>query len=54
MKDILDILFHSFFIVCGSILFGYMAIVKPMKETLERDRKIDKEPVPDGIVAKEH
>lgn len=50
----IGILLCAVIVIGGSILFGYGAIYKPMKDTLEHDRKIDNEPIPNGIVGKEH
>lgn len=52
--SIIAIFIYAIGIIGGSILFGYGSIYKPMKDTLERDKKIDNEPIPDSIVAKEH
>lgn len=50
----IGILLWAVIVIGGSILFGYGAIYKPMKDTLEYDRKIDNESIPNGIVGKEH
>lgn len=34
-------------------LYAYFAIYKPIKDTLKRYRKIDDEPIPNGIEARE-
>lgn len=52
--SIIEMFIYAIGIIGGSILFGYGAIYKPMKDTLEHDKKIDNESIPDGIVAKEH
>lgn len=51
MADILIMVIYCCIILIGSVLFGYGAIVKPMKETLKKDKDIDNESVPEGIKA---
>ena len=44
-----EIIICGVIIIGGSILFGYGAIYKPMKDTLKRYREVDDEEIPEGI-----